>query len=145
MRISLILLLGLILCPHIILAAENTTYRPERSVDINNVPNPFISKIPKEAVVVPTPAKSESPAAPSFYNPALPVPPVPPPVARSAEEPEAPINVQGVIWESEKPQAIINDQIVGIGDQVGKAKVTSIAKSQVVLSYPNKTVTFEIH
>ena len=42
--------------------------------------------------------------------------------------------LQGIFWGSAKPQAIINRQIVSVGDRVENAEVESISKDSVTLS-----------
>lgn len=48
--------------------------------------------------------------------------------------------VQGLIWGSDKPQAIINDKVFNIGDQVEGAKIIEISKDGVKLSFQDKII-----
>lgn len=43
------------------------------------------------------------------------------------------LDVQGLIWGGRFPQAIINNKVVKVGDEVGGAKVIDIAKDGVVV------------
>lgn len=47
-------------------------------------------------------------------------------------------SVQGVIWGGSLPQAIINDQVVKIGDTIQGAKVISIGKEGVGLLFDGR-------
>ena len=47
-------------------------------------------------------------------------------------------SVQGVIWGGSLPQAIINEQVVKIGDTIQGAKVTSIGKEGVGLLFEGR-------
>ncbi len=41
------------------------------------------------------------------------------------------LHLSGIIWGYERPFAVINDHLVGIGDTVGGVTVTHISKSEV--------------
>lgn len=47
-------------------------------------------------------------------------------------------NVEGIIWGSYKPKAIINNQIYNIGDKLGEAEIKKIDKEGVTLFFENK-------
>ena len=48
--------------------------------------------------------------------------------------------VQGIFWGVANPQAIINRQIVSIGDSIDDAKVETITKDGVTLSMDGRTI-----
>ena len=48
------------------------------------------------------------------------------------------LTLMGVVWNSQHPQAIINDQVVEIGDSVLEAKVIAIHKNGVDLDFKGK-------
>ena len=48
--------------------------------------------------------------------------------------------LQGIIWDPVTPQALINDQIVGVGDWVQKMQVIDIQNQKVILSDGTKTI-----
>ena len=50
------------------------------------------------------------------------------------------IVLQGIIWDPIKPQALINDQIVEIGGQVGKMRVVDIQSRKVIVNDGTKNI-----
>lgn len=48
------------------------------------------------------------------------------------------LKVQGVLWGSKMPQAIINNKVVKIGDIIGTAQVSNIDKEGVSIIYEGK-------
>ena len=42
--------------------------------------------------------------------------------------------LNGIVWDKTNPQAIINDEILGVGDVIGKNKVVSINQDSVMLN-----------
>ena len=60
--------------------------------------------------------------------------PTAPPVMISLPE----LTLQGIFWGVSNPRAIINRQIVGVGDAVEDCRVVNISKEGVQLSYNNQ-------
>ncbi len=48
--------------------------------------------------------------------------------------------LQGIIWDPAGPKALINDEIVGIGDQIGTMKVLDIQNQKVILNDGTKDI-----
>ena len=48
------------------------------------------------------------------------------------------LTVQGMVWDSAMPQAIINNQVVKIGEVISEAKILDIRKEGVYVLYENK-------
>lgn len=44
------------------------------------------------------------------------------------------LSLYGIIWDEKKPVAIINDEMVSIGDTIGKSKVVTIEKDSVTVN-----------
>jgi hypothetical protein len=54
------------------------------------------------------------------------------------------INITGLIWNTHKPQAILNDSVMGIGDEISGWKIIEISKEGVVVesaSFTRHTIT----
>jgi hypothetical protein len=113
---------------------------------ITSLINPFISKIPvkkaPEPLVAPKPR--DPVATPPFEIPIPEPPPEPvtvmPPRYQPPFEPseqknmESKFEISGIFVGAERPQAIVNGAVVGVGDSLGgNAKVASIEKDVVKL------------
>ena len=61
---------------------------------------------------------------------------------RKEEEPEMPtLTVTGLVWNSNRPQAIINETVVNVGDTLEDVKITAIHKGGVDVEFYGKTST----
>lgn len=61
----------------------------------------------------------------------------------STEETKFPdLKVQGMVWNSDMPQAIINNQVFNVGDEIEGAKIVEINKNGVRLIF--KTKSYEL-
>ena len=45
------------------------------------------------------------------------------------------MDIKGLIWNSDRPQAIINEQVISIGDEVNGAKLLSVNRDGIKLQY----------
>lgn len=81
-----------------------------------NLRDPLANLLPKP---VPAPAVSEQ----------APVEEVKPP------EPPPQLLVKGIWWEAGRPKALINNEIYGIGESIGGARITAIARDGVTLDF----------
>lgn len=63
------------------------------------------------------------------------------PVTR--KDPLERLQLQGIFWGTPQPQAIINRQILSVGDEIEGARVVSIGKEGVVLSLEGREVVLE--
>lgn len=52
------------------------------------------------------------------------------------------LTLNGIMWDEERPLAIINDNVVGIGGKVGENRVVDIKKDSVILN--DGTGNFEL-
>lgn len=48
------------------------------------------------------------------------------------------LDVTGIVWGTDKPKAIINDEVLGIGDAVEGAEILNISKEGILLKYKDK-------
>jgi hypothetical protein len=81
---------------------------------------------PAEAAPVPAPATNVLPLSATNTNP--------PPAAAAAEQLP---RVQGIIFNSPRPLAIVNGKAVNVGDRVGDYQVKQILKDSVVFQRPD--------
>jgi hypothetical protein len=128
MRIILLFIFGLFLGPwQALCVEENAPAEMDEAafgIFLSQLKNPFAVQIPA--------GKMEGQAVHAVARPSLPVPAVvktqtPPPKPFVAPK----LKVSGVLWAGPKPQAIIDDRVVGIGDVVQDAKVAAIRKGEV--------------
>jgi len=105
--------------------SQTTEERPERKkVDIRNFRNPFASllpqKKPEEAKRTRTTdrPKAEKVAPPDF-------------------------TIYGLIWNTDLPQAIVNERVVKIGDVINEAEILNITKEGITIKYRNEEFFIE--
>ncbi len=60
------------------------------------------------------------------------------------EVPPPQIQVQGLVWGGKLPQAIIENQIVMVGDDVAEVKVVAISQDGVEVTYLGKNFILEV-
>ncbi len=79
--------------------------------------DPFASLLPKDVVYRPTDGNQAAAIAPTLV-------------------------VHGLIWGCDKPQAIINNKIFYLGDEVEGAKIIEISKTGIKVLYQEKIFSF---
>lgn len=71
------------------------------------------------------------------------------PVVGGAEKTSADIlagvRLEGIIWDPETPIAIINDKVMGIGDEVAGAKIVEIKQNEVIFDLDGKKVNVKLN
>jgi hypothetical protein len=117
--------------------------------------NPFRPQLPQpkppEEIAPPEPVflpESNSRTETDMYNIVPPLYPDPLTGSRPLadiilEDPKTPeilvippiFNIQGVIWQTNRPQAIINDQVVDVGDDFMESRIVSIEKTLIQIEY----------
>lgn len=124
------------------------------SFEMLSVRDPFMPQVPQGKVpaphvepvipvevsvpVVPVPVEESPVDMPDMPKPEdISLPPVP-------EKPFPNLDVLGLIWNTERPQAIINGQIVGIGDMIFEVEIVDIQKTGVTVLFHGRTATLEI-
>lgn len=60
------------------------------------------------------------------------------------EEPLPAINISGLVWNTNRPQAIIDGHIVEVGDIVSGVKIVDIQKSGITVLFHERTEVLEI-
>ena len=93
---------------------------PEEEDTLEDVPDPFVSSFPPKPEAAGT-AKSS---------------------AQSAEPKDefdySSLKVTGIVWGAENPKAIIDGNVMGIGDTVKEAKIVDISKEGILFDYKSK-------
>ena len=55
------------------------------------------------------------------------------------KKPLPPLEIQGLIWGGNLPQAIVNNKVVRVGDTIDSARVTDINKEGIWFSYDGQS------
>lgn len=59
------------------------------------------------------------------------------------KRPSLELNVQGIIWGSDTPSAIINGEVMNVGDTIQGAKIVKINKKGIVVSVGEESFLFK--
>lgn len=54
------------------------------------------------------------------------------------------IRLEGIVWDSKNPMAMVNDSIVAIGDEIAGAKVVDITKNEVIIEIDGQRVSLKL-
>lgn len=118
--------------------------------------DPFTPQVPQEEtrpLVQKTVAPVEVPEPIAVRPPPRPEPPeFPAPLAqdipgRPIAVPEAPLpslEIEGLVWNTDHPQAIVNGKIVGIGDIISETRIMDIQKRGITVLFQDRTETIEM-
>ena len=68
------------------------------------------------------------------------VAPPPEPVVVVVANPPA-LRITGLVWNSDKPQAIINGKILGLGNEVDGSKLIAVRQNEVDVIYAGRQFT----
>lgn len=74
--------------------------------------------------------------------------PFSPPVIKAAEKAGTEVltglRLEGIIWDEKNPIAVINDKVVGIGAEVGGARVVEIRQNEVIFDINGQMVSVKL-
>lgn len=102
--------------------------------------NPFKPQLPlPKPAPVKTPDEQQQPKADPKKSGVATVP-------KPAPEQQATLptlTITGLVWNSDRPQAIINGAVVDIGDTVASVKVIAIRKESVDVLFQDKKITIQ--
>ena len=74
--------------------------------------------------------------------------PFAPPVLSGAEKVDIEmltgIKLEGIIWDEKNPMAIINDKIVGVGEEIAGAKIVGITENEVVFNVNGQEIKLRL-
>ena len=115
-------------------------------LELTNIKNPFVSQLPKPKIVEPSITAEEhinSSTEPSSTTETLKIPDISSVISKS--EPKKPevihppsMSINGLVWNSDMPQAIINGRVVNLGDNVDGAIITQINEAGVEILFRGK-------
>ena len=107
-----------------------------------SVKNPFKSQLPKvEKPTIGMPDTHPENLPDDQSSPTKPIPVTPPPEIK--EKPLPNITINGIIWNSARPQAIVNGKIVDVGDTIAEIYITDIRKTGIDGRFDGRKVTLQ--
>lgn len=156
-KLFFLISVGVVVCAAPALGAEGSRLPfDELESGLLSIRNPFESQLPKKEEtlpetkppVTPEPAVRQPPREPQRPRPARPAPVVTPPKTpqRKPEAKETPMPhfaVTGIVWNTDRPQAIINGRIVNIGDTISEIEIKDIRQSGIDVLFQGETVTIK--
>lgn len=71
-------------------------------------------------------------------------PPVISAVEKAGTEVLAGVRIEGIIWDEKKPIAVINDKVVGIGDEISGAKIIDIKQNEVIFDVNGQMISVKL-
>ena len=109
--------------------------------DLKNIKNPFIDQLPSPVPPPPPPTKTgskkgqpggtDSTKTGKGNEKGLP--------PKEKVEIKAPVfTINGLVWYSDLPQAIVNSKIVGIGDTIDESNVVAISETGIEVIFQGK-------
>ena len=110
-------------------AGKEEAGEPATEIISNPLNDPFMPQIPKP----PAPAAAVTPQG-------FPADAIPAPLTTPAKQPKPAVQkpnltISGIIWNSDRPQAIINNQVVDVGTTVDSTTVLAINKTGIDVLY----------
>ena len=122
-----------------LLQKTKKTYGDPNEVNIlNSIRSPFEPRIPKEEIDLIAPEPTPIPTPKTTVKPA--------PKGREPPKPEVPLpifQVNGLVWDTERPQAILDSQVINVGDTIKGCTVMDIDKNGILLNFQDRTFTVQ--
>ena len=121
---------------NILKKVKNTYGAPEEVNILNSIRSPFEPRTPKEKIV-PIISQPEPTLKPEVK---------PPPKQLDIPKPEIPLptfQVNGLVWNTGRPQAILDSQIINVGDTIKDCTVIDIDKNGILLNFQDRTFTVQ--
>ncbi len=129
--IIFVMMLSIVLCQT---SASIAIAQPAMSEDdwaqFEDFLDPFQPKFPKKEIPV-EPAVEILPAAPVIETPIA-------PPAQQAPIVLPALTITGLVWNTDRPQAIVNNTIVDIGDTIGEVVIEKIRREGIDVRYREK-------
>ena len=163
-RVLLISIIWLIFSPCLMISAqEDPLIDNQLELKLGSIKNPFKSQLPQmeeelvsieeEQDLSDIEDESSITNAPERFQPVIPQPETEPKVKTPARPkptiqpkeivPLPDLIVSGIIWNSDRPQAIINGYVVDIGDIILDIKITDILKTGIKGEFHGRTITIK--
>ncbi len=113
---------------------DTSTAAPHWLIETEKILNPFISKIPQPDTPVPTTKDQNQQRFAIPQNVTTP---------KGAEPPPMPnYKISGLVWNTQKPQAILDNTIVNVGDNLKGWTIVDISKNGILIEFTDQTQYF---
>jgi len=142
--------------PKIIFAEKVNVYSEGFEITSYSLRNPFKSQLPKRKKIVQPKKELQRRNAREDRPVQKPKPPLSRFSSKKPEKREKPnepkklidptlkMTINGLIWNSDRPQAIIDDKIVDVGDYLGEVKIIDIHKEGVDVKFSGQFKTLKL-
>lgn len=116
---------------------------------LRSLRNPFTPRLPDEIPQAPLPAEekvSEQNTRQDIQTDATETPPEASQQTPAVEEvvlPKPDYKISGIVWNTDRPQAIMEGRIVSIGDSIEQWRITGISRGGVEISFKNQRFLIE--
>jgi hypothetical protein len=107
---------------------------PDEVNILKSIRSPFEPRTPKEKIVTIAPKPAPKPEIKHV------------PKKQEITVPEVPLptfKVNGVVWDTKRPQAILDSQVINIGDTIKGCTVINIDKNGILLNFQDRTFTVQ--
>lgn len=71
--------------------------------------------------------------------------PSPQDTVENSDIPFPPLSITGIVWNTDRPQAIINGKIVELGDKIDEVQIVSIDQYSIVVLFHDQYITLNPH
>jgi len=123
--------------------ADDLTFKKIESGEIT-IANPFKPHLPEKMVeeessqpIISPPLTPAHLTKPTAKETPIPIRPEPPrPIVRETPMPQ--IMISGIVWDTDRPQAIINGEVVTVGDTLMEVKILDIKKTGLKVLFNDK-------
>ena len=106
----------------------------EGLADTMEFENPFTPQLPKKEIANEeiTPSASTKTQETPELN-----------VSKEIAPPQ--LSIAGLVWDTDRPQAIVNSRVVGIGDTIDNSVITNIKKTGIDVLHQGKHFTINVN
>lgn len=145
-KLSILIMTGFLVCtlPAFTWAEEPSQTGPDEHISGGRNPfQPWLPQVPVEVEDTKRPqAQPARPSAKPVERPTKVTLPIAKTDKQKPVELKPPdLRITGLVWNTNRPQAIINDKVVDIGDSVDEVRIIAINKTGVVISFQDQAIT----
>lgn len=135
-KFKIIIIILLTFFMPVIGAAETDIAMPFDSLDFSSIRDPFRSQLPQKKAHVIDEVGTIPDAGNTDQQETGEVVLAIPTIVENIEEINLPeVSISGVVWNTNRPQAIINGTVVNVGDQLTEITIVAIQKEQINVRY----------